>query len=94
MFVEEHEDGLGVDALEGEAGGVGQAVDAVAVDLGAGDGGEDAFLEFVAQGADFEGLVLHEFGGEFARLAEGDDGGDVLGAGAPAVLLSAANQVG
>ena len=93
ILIEQHEGAFTVDAFERKVGGVRQAVLAVAVHVGAFDVGEDAALEFVAHLFHHSLFVVHILAGDFTRLAEGDDAGDVLRAGAFAVFLSAADEI-
>ncbi len=99
--VESDEEGFGVDAGEGEAGGVGQAGLGRAVDGGTGEGGEEGLLEAVAKGGEGGGAVagilgggVEPGGGEAGGVAEADDAGDVLSAGAALTLMRTAEVHG
>src|ERR1017187_5438288 len=93
-LVQQKEDGLGFDEIEGDVAGVGHARFLSTVADGVGDGGENGALHAVAQGAD-AGVFVVEIGqGQLGGAAEGDDGGDVLGAGAAPAFLMAAEEIG
>ena len=68
---------------------------AIAIDLGIRDGLQNLpFSKFIPQAADDFVFKRHVTAGQFGGLAQRDDVGDVLGAGALAVLLAAAHEVG
>ena len=95
LEVEGDDQGFGVDVIEVEVGGVGDARGAGAVDAGVGDCSEEALFEAVAEGGevcwDRCGVGLSQpCVGEFGGFAEGYDAGDVFGAGAALALVGAA----
>ena len=92
LHVERDEECLGVDAVEAQVGGVGRAVGGLGstrtIDVRVGDCGEQALLETVAQGGELLWSVgVEPCEGEFGGAAEGDDAGDVFGAGSALALL-------
>ncbi len=90
LEIERDEQGLSIDAVEADIGGVGGAVGGGAVDVGVGDGGEEAGFEAVAEGGELGwGVGCEPVEGEFGGSPEGDGAGDVLGAGAMLMLLRA-----
>ena len=93
-FVQHEQDRFALHELEGDAGGVGQALGRVAVDDGVGDAADQFALQPVAQGFDPDVLFIQFGRGQFGGFAQADDGGHVLGAAAAAVLLVAAEQEG
>jgi len=78
------------DAVEAKARVVRQAFAARAVERAMRDARENAIDELVAQRDNL--VALHIAHGKFKRNGESDDAGDVLGAGAPAALLAAAED--
>lgn len=95
LHVERDEECLGVDAVDAQVGGVWRAVGGLGstrtIDVRVGDCGEQALLELVAQGGELLWSVgVEPCEGEFGGAAEGDDAGDVFGAGSALALLRAA----
>ena len=93
-LIEEHEDGFGLDEVEGDVGGVGETGFASAVADGVGDVGEDPGFETVAQGPDAGVLVFEGGHGEFGGTSEGDDVGDAFGSATATTFLMTADDVG
>ena len=92
VLVEHEQDGFAFDELKRDAGGVGQPVGRVAVDLAIGHGGQDAGFEAVAQGLHPGILLGHVLLGQGHGRSQGDDAGGVLGAGPAAAFLVAADE--
>ena len=93
LLIEEQQQCLGFNAVEGDVGGVGEPLGGVSVAFCIGDGREESFLQSIAQGAD-GGVVGGKFLQRVSRSrAEANEMRDVLRAAAPgALLMSAMNE--
>ncbi len=95
LEVEGYDEGLGINEVEPDVGGVGDAGGSSSVDAGAGDLGEDAGFEAVAELGEAEHCAVGEgVECELGGAAEGHDAGDILSAGATAALVATANLDG
>lgn len=94
LEVEAGDEGLAVQPVETEVGGVADAVAGVAVDGNVGNESADLLFEAVAEGGE-GGLDRGEVGGaKLGGLAEAGNPGQVLGAGAEGGFLGSAEEHG
>ena len=89
FFVEQHEHRLTINLREGQVAGVGEAMRPVAINFGAGDGGQQGVFEAIAESGDRAGFFGEMGSCESGGLSKAHDGGHILSASAAAVFLAA-----